>query len=274
MLKFLKALAVAAMMFVPVSVGAVCATDNMTPADTSVCEGPPANKTQNGITIDYIDFYNMNFWITDKDGDAPGIQCAMLNPYVPWDGDFANEPSANYALRRNYNAEASESPIISFTANPKVTTITFRYGSSNDFFSWDCTGISPFCPIGSPCICLQNPALPSTVRASVGGQWVVAGTLDEEGAAEHGAPCSGDSTGWICNWGEFSYYNANGIDAIHFTHAPLGGQAPFWIDDLVVCNEACPDPPCGFESASRPRVEHTAQPRQRTSWGRIKTIYR
>lgn len=72
--------------------------------------------------------------------------------------------------------------------------------------------------------------------------------------------CAGDPNGVFCGW-PVAEISGPAVHDLQF-HISLG---PFFLDELTLCDDLCPNPPCSFE-----RVV----PVERTSWGQLKLLYR
>ena len=211
------------------------------------------------------------------------------------DGMFTNQPSGEHAM---YHSPCPFGPgcqffdyVIGF--DPPVYRVTFRY-TGRFYMQWQVSptaiAISPaslpvrvyfysdwyyhssyFASVYSP----NNPATDTGVNHRVyANGWT-------EG---QNVSCTGDE---FCNWLEYTYESTEPISMLWIAteggpysgtwsnQYALGGYNGFWLDGLTACTTAqgCPDPPCGFERAELERGEG-ATPAQRTSWGRVKAIYR
>ena len=247
--------------FTPVPVNGICSVDGI------------RSWTQNGVTISYA----CNQWTIDKDNDGTTFDCGATDDYVGylgWDGFFANEPSATYALRMPSAPQTCGTTEIYFS--PAVKQATLRYAGSHQPWTYNCTG-GELCPPGWTCTCISDGALPMTFEFYK--NYTTSGLVGTVIGDEEGAGGAGDPTGYLTTWGTATFAHPDGFNRLRlqFPSGQYSGShiAPFFIDDLQVCTElpGCPNPPCGFESAQRARSETpTAAPR--TSWGKIKSIYR
>jgi hypothetical protein len=227
-------------------------------------------------------------------GDA---DCGSCYNHAGVVGQFANEPSASYALYHTIcDGFGVSVPLCTLgahaiTFDPPVKQIRFNYSGRFQ--------IEHFAP---PSYLVNVATLPITVHCYSGpigsGRFMdPVGTADPNQSghtyatyphgviagmlASEGGPCSGDPTGEFCNWPEMLIQSPNQAITSIYIAIPDNGtfytfddaQNGLWIDDLEVCTEVqygCPHPPCEFESAHQDRET----PAARTSWGALKVIYR
>ena len=236
-------------------------------------------------------------WRRGWDCDQPGLgntchPCTGQGHYVPTpnggppgrqreddSGDFANEPSPGAVawLPSGWDGHGSVDSVL-ITFSQEVKKVSFWYSSSISYNYWcylaDSCGYGYFCNTSGPLAPNPNPRRVRFISAqppAIVGQIVLdqPGTRDETG-------CSGDPLGSACKWTyvEFSY--PTGFNQIRLE---IGALAPFFMDNLTACVQGgaggCYPHPC--EVFARPvKLESADMPddARRTSWGRIKLIYR
>lgn len=242
---------------------------------------PPHTITKSGITMTIGDG-----WIIAADNDMPNPPPPNLAITSGTFGNFANEGPLNTVLYHSpCPPEGCVAPFLYdnfvWRFSMPIHQISFEYTGSK-YQSWHENGNQYISPGTLPLrVWLLNYA----------NYEVVADVLGDTGFSGHayidygygyseGTPCSGDPTGDFCNWGTFSYVSAAPFQDVwvsgygFFGAGPEGPHTGLWIKSLTVSTDMpCPQPPCGFERTDAPRGE-TITPAQRTSWGRVKAIYR
>ena len=264
MFKKLAALALGLFLsVVPANAGTL--TSNFQPFPGS----PPHTISGNGISVTFGDT-----WTIAADNDLQPPPPPHLAITGGMFGNFAGEGPTNYAL---YHAPCDVwgCPVeaVLWKFEPLVNSITFEYTGSlyQQWYDegWHVTdGQLPY----HIYILYFYDGVYYLVDELIGPPSFSGRTpITYANGWTEGSPCSGDPTGDYCNWDTFSYSSTIPFSHIYigtegyWGSPPAGPATGFWIRNFSVSNGTCPDPPCGFERAT---------PTTRTSWGRLKTIYR
>ena len=196
----------------------------------------PGSQTNHG--------YNVLFgpcWVSQYDTNIYNSSADQFN------GDYANEPSGDWAGRMQYTPTDScgHTGQAFLTITPPAKWIQLKYTRSNTFIS--CQGYE-CCPLGccdpSCWGTLDNsgPDFQIRVRGFNANNQQVTTTEwgNIEGDYRQGANCSGDPLGHFCLWGTITVQSSNeDIKTLDIA----GPGSPFYIDDIIIGPSVAPELP-------------------------------
>jgi len=215
------------------------------------------------------------YLVTDK-AECPAAPAYCTPVYA---GDFANEPSGEWAARSNcaFDCEPGDHSCptqmdFGIRFEPAITYFAISVTGTATQKLWDCDGN----------LVINEPTYPGSINS--GSHIVMIDSLvtpvyspdhveaDVYIPIEDGTQGIGDPNGHLRHWWRVVVTSPVPIHRVYF--AGLAGGPIFW-DNLTATTSGgieppCPHPPCEFERATQDRET----PANRTSWGALKAIYR
>lgn len=201
------------------------------------------------------------------DCDVLGIDCSCGNDEFGirrWLNDYANAPSSGGVgamCHSPYGPQGgSEDYTITFSQRVRFFSMWYSRGTPTNriYFMYPQTTV---------CDSVNHPASSASLRMwnqidvfplAAGASLTASGSSWETG-------CTGDPTGHYCQWNYVELVLPPSHPGVYYVSVGTSLFDPLYIDNITASTGSCPNPPCEFERATE---------NMRTTWGRVKAIYR
>lgn len=221
--------------------------------------------TSGGITATF----GMDFSF-GMDADDGTYECPAGGTVARFLSDFANEPSSGgVGAFCFYHPDGQEGPLDDLIVfDPPIRFFSMWYSFA--------TGMNrvfqpPDCEWWYESAAAQNTRV-AFHRNPQEQPFVAWAPLDQSGVSWE-TNCAGDPNGNYCQWYYVEIVVPPNQPPVRYVEVATGIFDPLYFDNIVASTGDCPNPPCGFERARVERPE-SVTPAERTSWGRLKVLYR